>query len=338
MQLIGSIDTETGKASLCDKFATPSGVTELPADFRFTDISVAKPDRPPQTTRIGTQEIKARTRAAMARNLKSIYDIRHICKGQTAIICGGGPSLTDDLGTLRKLYNRGYKIIATNKTHDFLVRKNFIPWAVVLLDPMPHVADYVKLATAKTKAFIAGQCHSSVFDALKHADVYLWHAGDNQDEEMMPVSLLKAEYSDRTWKVVGGGNTGGLRAIYVAQSVGFRKMHLFGFDSSMRGGSLYAYDKPRPSDAAEGPATMTMNGHSETFFTNEHMARQVENFQDMLKQIMLWNTHKVWEGIDDIIVHGTGMLPACAAGHGLHYDPEMNRKWAKETTHAAEVR
>lgn len=301
----------------------------------FTEIKLSgftpEMERPRQATRIGTEEIKTRTRRAMERGTKSIMEIRNACEGQTAIICGGGPSLVDHLGTIRKLYKRrDHKIICTNKTHDFLVKRNFRPWAVVLLDPMPHVADYVKLATPDTRVLIAGQCHEDTFKAMAHADCYLWHAGDNQDDEMIPVSLLQREYKDRDWKVIGGGNTGGLRAVYVSQSVGFRRVHLFGFDSSMRNGSLYAYDKAHPLDAAEGPATLRMNGHTEEFFTNEHMARQVENFQDMLKQVMLWNKYGAWEGLDDIIVHGDGMLPACAAGYGLHADPKMNAKWARK--------
>lgn len=302
----------------------PSVTVCPPVEFEFVGYT------PPFSTRIGTEEIKHRTRRAMERGTKSIMEIRNACEGETAIICGGGPSLKDHLGMIRKLYNRGHKIICTNKTHDWLVDRNFKPWAVVLLDPMPHVAGYVKRATAQTKALIAGQCHEDTFRALAHADCYLWHAGDNQDEnDMQPVSLLKAEYSAVPWKVIGGGNTGGLRSIYVAQSVGFRKVHLFGFDSSMRNGSLYAYDKQHPEDAAEGPATLRMNGHEQEFYTNEHMARQVENFQDMLKQVMLWNQYKAWEGLDDIIVHGDGMLPCVAAGYGLHADPRMNEKWAR---------
>jgi len=308
----------------------PLGEPVLLSDLMMLGgVDTAASFQPRLSTRIGTEEIKRRTRMAMERGTKSIQEIRNICEGETAIICGGGPSLKDHLGTIRKLYNRGHKIICTNKTHDWLVERNFRPWAVVLLDPMPHVAGYVKRATPQTKALIAGQCHEDTFKALSGADCYLWHAGDNQDEEMMPVSLLQAEYPKVPWKVIGGGNTGGLRAIYVAQSVGFRKVHLFGFDSSMRDGKLYAYAKDHPEDAAEGPATLNMNGHSQEFYTNEHMARQVENFQDMLKQVMLWNQHKAWEGLDDIIVHGEGMLPSVAAGYGLHADPKMNAKWAK---------
>jgi hypothetical protein len=60
------------------------------------------------------------------------------------------------------------------------------------------------------------------------------------------------------------------------------------------------------------------------------MAGQVKNFQDMLRQVMLWNKHGAWEGLDDIIVHGDGMLPCVAAGYGLHADPAMNAKWANK--------
>lgn len=287
---------------------------------------------PPQTTRIGTEGIKKRTREAMARNIPSIMRVLNCCPGETAIICGGGPSLKDHLGTIRRLSKRrGHKIITTNKTHDFLVKRGFPVWAVVLLDPMPHVAEYVKLATAKTKCFIAGQCHEDTFKSVAHTDLYLWHAGDNQDEDMLPLSVLKAEYPDRSWKIIGGGNTGGLRSIYVAQPLGFKRVYLFGFDSSMREGKLYAYDKKHPADCEEGPATLMINGHSETFYSNEHMTRQVENFEDMIKQIYLWNTTGAWSGLDELIVHGEGMLPSLAAAYGLHADPKMNQKWAKST-------
>lgn len=287
--------------------------------------------KPKQTTRIGTSELKVRTRQAMERGTRSIMQVRNCVLGETALICGGGPSLADHLGTLRRLSKRrGHKIICTNKTHDFLVRRNFRPWGVVLLDPMPHVAEYVKLATADTKVFIAGQCHEDTFRSVAHTDLYLWHAGDNQDEEMMPYSLLKAEYPDRAWKIIGGGNTGGLRSIYVAQPLGFRRVHLFGFDSSMRAGKLYAYDKDRPKDCLEGEATLSINGRTEHFYSNEHMVRQVENFEDMVKQIYLWNTHGAWEGLDEMCVYGEGMLPCLAAAYGLHADERMNKRWSKK--------
>jgi hypothetical protein len=288
--------------------------------------------RPLQTTRIGSEEIKVRTRQAMARGIPSIMKMLDVCKGQTAIICGGGPSLTDNLGLLRRLSHRpGYKIIATNKTHDFLVKRKFPVWGVVLLDPMPHVAEYVKRATSGTKVFIAGQCHEDTFKSVAHADCYLWHAGDNQDEDMLPLSVLKAEYPEHPWKIIGGGNTGGLRAIYVSQPLGFKKIRLIGFDSSMRDGKLYAYDKAHPKDCQEGPADLYINGHHQTFYTNEHMARQVENFESMIKQIYLWNTTGAWSGLDEMLVYGDGMLPCLAAAYGLHADPEMNKKWAKQT-------
>lgn len=283
------------------------------------------------TTRIDTEGIKQRTRYAMELNIPSIMSALNCCPGETAIICGGGPSLKDNLGLIRKLSKRrNHKIITTNKTHDWMVKRGFPVWAVVLLDPMPHVAEYVKLATSKTKCFIAGQCHPDTFKSVAHTDLYLWHASDSQEEDMYPLSLLKAEYPKRPWKLIGGGNTGGLRSIYIAQPLGFKKIHLFGFDSSMRDGHLYAYNKQHPKDCQEGEATLQINGHTQTFYSNEHMTRQVENFEDMIKQIYLWNRTGAWSGLDHLVVHGEGMLPCMAAAYGLHADPEMNRKWARK--------
>lgn len=287
---------------------------------------------PPRlTTRIGRAEIYQRTKSAMDKNIPSIMRVLNTCPGETALICGGGPSLKDNLGLLRKLSKRkNHKIITTNKTHDWLVKRGFPVWAVVLLDPMPHVAEYVKLATPKTKCFIAGQCHEDTFKSVAHTDLYLWHAADNQEEDMYPLSLLSSQYKNRAWKLIGGGNTGGLRSIYIAQPLGFKKIHLFGFDSSMRDGKLYAYNKPHPKDAEEGEAELFVNGHRQKFWSNEHMTRQVENFEDMIKQIFLWNKTGAWSGLDHLVVHGEGMLPCLAAAYGLHADPEMNRKWARQ--------
>ncbi len=292
--------------------------------------------RPPQTTRIGTEEVKARTRRAMERGTKSIMELRNVCEGETAIICGGGPSLVDHIGTIRKLYNRGHKIICTNKTHDFLVKRNFKPWAVVLLDPMPHVAEYVKLATPKTKVLIAGQCHEDTFNALAQADCYLWHADASEasvsrHEDYIPGFVLRAEFPNMVWRVIAGGNTGGLRSIFISQFLGFRRAHLFGFDSSHRDGKRYAYDKARPTDAAQGPATLRINGHEQEFTTDEHMARQCELFIGVLKEIEDWGRKGMWDGLDGLKVHGDGMLPCLAAGYGLHADPRMNEKWARKS-------
>ena len=281
------------------------------------------------STRISKEDILARTATILESDIPSLERVRNCCYGETAIIVGGGPSLVDHLRTLRVLSKkRGHKIITTNKTHDFLKKKSFPVWGLVLLDPLEHVADYVKLATPKTKAFVATQCHPKTFESVAHTELYHWVASDNRHGANFPLDWLKENYPNTPWAVIGSGNTGGLRAVYCAYSLGFRKFRLIGFDSSMRNKSLYAYDKDHPKDAAEGEAVFKMNGHSETFFTNEHMARQVEVFEDMLKQIFLFIREGIWEPID-LTVYGDGMLPACAAGYGLHADPKMNEKWAK---------
>lgn len=325
---------ELMKLSLADlgDIETPDLSPTL-AEGSFQPLGLGK--RPRLSTRISTWEVKERTRRAMARNMKSIMDLHNACAGQTVLICGGGPSLVDEMGALLNLYNRGHKIICTNKTHDFLVRRNIKPWAVVLLDPMPHVAEYVKLAKARTRVLIAGQCHEDTFKAVAHADCYLWHADDSdpnatRDEDIVPGFLLRTEFPRRTWRVIPGGNTGGLRSIFVSQFLGFRRAHLFGFDSSKRGDKLYAYDKASPADADEGPATLRINGHEQEFLTNEHMARQTELFIDVLKEIEDWGRKGMWDGLRGITVHGDGMLPCMAAGFGLHADPKMNAKWARK--------
>lgn len=307
--------------SLCDHF---DGVAQAPVP---KPESKAKPE--PKSTRISREELLKRTRTIIDSGMPSLKALKNTLHGDTAVIVGGGPSLADHIGTLRKLSRkRGHHIIATNKTYDYLVKKNFKPWGVLLLDPLPHVADYVKLAKPETKVLLATQCHPKTWEALSHADRYYWVGSDNRFEDDFPLQWLRENYPRGDWELFGGGNTGGLRTIYATYILGCRTFKLIGFDSSHRDGKRYAYDKPIPGDSPVGPATLRKNGHEQEFITDEHMARQVELFEDMLLQMFLLVQNGSWEPID-VKVYGDGMLPSLAAAYGLHADPAMNRKWAK---------
>ncbi len=67
-------------------------------------------------------------------------------------IAGGGPSLADEVGALRHLIKRGAKVIAVNKSHDWLLQRGLRCDYAVLLDPKEWVADYIDLRLATDKS------------------------------------------------------------------------------------------------------------------------------------------------------------------------------------------
>jgi hypothetical protein len=57
---------------------------------------------------------------------------------EIAVICGGGPSLGDDIETIREMQQHGCKIFALNNVGHFLLERGIIADALVVLDARPH--------------------------------------------------------------------------------------------------------------------------------------------------------------------------------------------------------
>lgn len=268
----------------------------------------------------------------MRYNMKSFSDLAQIHAGGTLLICGGGPSIEKDIENIKRLRSQGAYILSVNKTHDFLVKHGIKPDFHALLDPMDWVADYVSEPVEGVKYLIASQCHRSVFKRLKGADCYLWHAYSDFYGVNYPAPLLEKEFSNKAWICIPGPTTVGMRAIYLGQAMGFRMYHLFGMDSSMKydratkTGQLHAYPKKKPDDAREGWAKLKTIHGIEEFYTNEHMARQVDDFDEALDQFAAMVRLKHIKA-PHFTVWGEGLLPTYAATLGWHADPNMNSKY-----------
>ena len=119
-------------------------------------------------------------------------------------------------------------VVFTSKTaHDYLISQNIIPWACLLLDPRPHVADYFEINPDVTY-FVASQCHQTVFDKLINANakMYVYHAEVAAGEK----DIIKKHFPDA--KMLPGGSTSQSRGISILMAMGFYKFKLFGLDSS----------------------------------------------------------------------------------------------------------
>ena len=276
----------------------------------------------------------------MRYDMKSFIELAQIHRDGTLLICGGGPSLADDLDTIRDLRSQGAMVLSVNKTHDFLLSHGIKPDYHVLLDPMEWVADYVKEPIPGVKYLLASQCHRNVFKRLKAGDCYLWHAYADFYGQNYPAPLLEKEFRDKQWICIPGSTTVGMRSIYLGQAMSCRIYHLFGMDSSMvydaetKTGTLHAYAKKKPDDAKEGWAKLKTAAGIVEFYTNEHMARQVDDFDDALTQMAAMVRLKEIKA-PYFTVHGTGLLPTYAATLGWHANQNMNNLYEFKTARTA---
>lgn len=161
-----------------------------------------------------------------------------------AIVCGG-PSLLDTQDELRDLVEDGYKLVAVNGTHDWLLDSGFRPSAMVMVDAREANVRFVQRPIPTCKYLIASQCHPSVFDALEGQKVCIWHAKNDLGEKEILDNYYLGNYN---WVV--GGSTVTLRAIWVMRILGFSKFDLFGFDSCIMNDKHHAYSQPE-NDASE---------------------------------------------------------------------------------------
>ena len=217
-----------------------------------------------------------------------------------AILVGCGPSIeTDEMKeSIRKQWAMGRPIFAIKGAHDWLIQElNIIPDACIFLDPQDHMVDRIQLAGNWPSThrgvvyFIASQCSPKMFEHLEGQKVVLWHALSNVGEKKLLAGRL----------MVGGGTTSGMRTFNLAYLMGFKKFHLYGFDSCNVG----EHDKKKRVNIHTGGdhavKVIKVQSNGKDYWCNPAMAGQANEFQDMIK---------MFGGDIRIKVYGEGLIAA----------------------------
>ncbi len=213
----------------------------------------------------------------------------------TCVIVGGGPSMKDDLKAIRDHRRRGARIVTVNNALNYLHDHGITPDAHVMLDAREENASMVQNAPKNVRYFLASQVHPCVFEALDEHNVTLWHCGIHDGERLM--EIVEPWWEKKPVVFVPGGGTVGLRALNLAWLSGYKKIHLYGFDSSYEGESHHAYAQP----LNDGDNRIVVAMGEKTYTCAPWMLRQAkefrENFTDLkCKGVSIW-------------VHGRGLIP-----------------------------
>lgn len=206
-----------------------------------------------------------------------------------AVIVGGGPSIKDDIEEIRWRASLGQKVFALNNAAQFLVAHDIYPDYQVIVDARPFNSRFLGYAKHN---LLASQCDPFVFDTAG-SNTSLWHAADDD------VDKIEREFPDDypAYAMITGGTTVGLSAMTLAYALGYRKLHLYGYDSSHRAGARHAYDQPENLAIPE----CKMSIYGRTFDTSLAMAHQAEVFPELC-DILIDNGCL-------ITVNGDGLIP-----------------------------
>lgn len=210
----------------------------------------------PCTPTVSDDDLLANVRAALERGLpvvKSYPAHDHILS-----VAAGGPSLEDTWQDLKGV------VVAVNGSLKFLMDRGVKPWGVAVMDPGKQMKDIVPRVEG-VKYFIASVCDPSLFDHLEGLDVGLWHPGGCPGIDEILTERRK------TWTIIAGGSTMGVRWLNLGYTLGFRNFEFHGLDSCYRDDGLrtHAY-----TDHTDGDDHLIIDG----YHTKLAFVRQVSDF------------------------------------------------------------
>jgi hypothetical protein len=193
----------------------------------------------------------------------------------TAVIVSGGPSRLDFLEEVKEIAGKeGHYIFCVKTSHDWLIKEGIIPWACLLLDPRPHVLDFIETPHKDIRYITASMVHPVTMDRLVEAKAQIWgyHAFVGAGE----AKAVQKELGDAM--MISGGSTAASRGMSVLHSIGFRKFILIGFDSSYK-------EKPTKEEThglkKKDPIMVDCEGRQ--FWTDLELLAQAQDFEKLIK-------------------------------------------------------
>jgi uncharacterized Rossmann fold enzyme len=180
-------------------------------------------------------------------------------------IVGGGPSANDHVALIDSEQKRGATVMALNGASKWLNAHGIKPDYQMIIDSKPETADLVDPEAADH--LFASQVNPDTL--AKAPNAKLCHLNIEGIGECLPER--GGEFA-----LLGGGLTVGNSAICAAYVMGYRNVHLYGFDGSHKSGKGHAYAQPMNDDipvmdvtfqGQDYQASIVMKAAAETFLT-----------------------------------------------------------------------
>lgn len=239
---------------------------------------------------------KDKIRENITANMRIIRNWYEQCKqtDETIVVCSAGPSL--DPLEIKKLYDVGYKIVAVKHALKTLHKAGIIPWAVILLDPRGHVADFIDDIHPQSLVFVASMVDPEVTMKLieNKNKVIGYHVAVGAHEE---------DFLRRGDCLIVGGSATSTRGLSVLEGLGFRNMELFGYDCSY-------HEKPdlqkKKDDGTLQFQEVTLEVET---YGDKKIKRTFWTEGQFLAQLQEFRNYYYFRDCLNLKIHGDGMIP-----------------------------
>lgn len=209
-----------------------------------------------------------------------------------AVIVGSGPSVADQLHLIKWRQSLGQKVFALNNAAKFLSQNGIRVDYQIMVDAREENKFFLGFAE---HYLLSSQCHPSVFGRASN-----FYSEGNK----VPVTLwqpvirgMEMPDVDFEYTQIGGGTTVGLSAMCLVYTLGYRNIHLFGYDSSHRNGEGHVMKQTMNRN----DPVCTITAYGTDFLCSAAMAKQAEQFPELANNLMDLGCI--------ITIDGDGLLP-----------------------------
>lgn len=237
----------------------------------------------PQTmhTAVPTEKLYQNILDSDRHGLLPIDSLLRPSREEPIALIGGGPSLPKYYDSMRGAYE--YVMLA-GSVHDYYVERYSNSHKLqtvysIICDADPIMCDYLQRKSKYITYLVASQCDESMFNLLKNMpNKYYWNCMGNAEQN----NIFKEGE-----KLIIGGCTIGTRAIGMAIAMGFRKIHLYGYDSCLTNEyrhHAYAFQNPDVETLGEIKEIKIDGEDSPIFRVAGYMLAQIHDFQYILQR------------------------------------------------------
>lgn len=217
----------------------------------------------------------------------------HVQQYTPIILCAGGGSLLEHVDEIQCAQLKGMDVVCVGNAGHALMRHGIKVNGHILVDGAVRNRSFI-VPTVDTRYFVASQCDPSILHALhRHKHVFIWHAGCVADEQ----KDLDLYYGKSGWFQILGGSYVTLRAISLLHCLGYKYIHIYGFDSCLsKEDKHHAYDQPNAD--RQKSAEVEIGGRK--FKANFWMLDQASQFCESVQNKRF--------GDSQLAIHGNGLI------------------------------
>ena len=215
------------------------------------------------------------------------------------IIVGGGPSVDGQIDKIKELVDKGHSLIVIERMYPWCYEHGLKPTFVVQLDASEGVEEGFTHIDPDAIHLIGATTNPVVFEVLKGYKQYIFSGVGGAHPDAQP------SWEKHGYKKVIIVNTGGsvsLTAMSIAQVLGFRNFHLFGFDLMVP-----SHDKTYAADIAgesvdRNYVEVEVGEEREKVLTCSSFLAFAQQFFGMTE------TARRWGMIDSVDIYGESLL------------------------------